>query len=76
MFTLLVFDREARKVLALDEFENADEAFRRHLENVERYDGRDAVLTELFAQGKKQLLADFPWYGSRTDTSYSPRISS
>ncbi len=62
MFTLLVFDRENRKVLSLEEIENEDEAFRRHLENAEKYDGQDEVTVELFIGGRWQSLHDFPWY--------------
>ncbi|MEE9593744.1 MAG: hypothetical protein V3W28_09210 [Thermoplasmata archaeon] len=64
MLTLLVFDREARKVLVLKEFKDEKEAFRRHMESAEKHDGNDAVTVELFTGGKKQLLDDFPWYAS------------
>ncbi len=62
MFTLLVFDREKREVLVLKEFENEDEAFRRHMESAEEHDGNDAVTVELFLGSKAQLLEDFPFY--------------
>ncbi len=62
MLTLLVFDRSQSKVLTLEEFKDEDEAYSRHMENVEKYGDQDAVTVELIDGSKKQLLEDFPWY--------------